>query len=309
MTRPLVHVVSISGGKDSTALALLARETVDPATIVYAFAETDNEHPITYDYLAYLEAEVLRQPILRIRADFAARIARKRAYVETTWREEGAPEDVIQRALGALVPTGIAMLDLCIWKGRFPSRKAQFCTEELKTVPLTNYQTDLIEQGFAVWSWQGIRADESLHRRYQPSFEQIDDHLFINRPIIRWSAADTFEAMAYCGVKPNPLYLRGMRRVGCMPCINCAKDELQNIAAHWPEVIERIAAWEAAVAAASKRGASSFFPAPDDGRGDLQGRNIHERVEWSKTSRGGRQFDMLDAIPPPRCSSFYQLCE
>lgn len=65
----------------------------------------------------------------------------------------------------------------------------------------------------------------------------------------------------------------------------------------------------AAVAAASKRGASSFFPAPDDRRGDLQGRNIHERVEWSKTSRGGRQFDMLDAIPPPRCSSFYQLCE
>ena len=24
------------------------------------------------------------------------------------------------------------MLDLCLWKGRFPSRKAQFCTEFLK---------------------------------------------------------------------------------------------------------------------------------------------------------------------------------
>ena len=31
------------------------------------------------------------------------------------------------------------ILDLCIWKGRFPSRKAQFCTSELKTMPLVEY--------------------------------------------------------------------------------------------------------------------------------------------------------------------------
>ena len=115
--------------------------------------------------------------------------------------------------------------------------------------------------------------------------------------------------MVHCGIKPNPLYLQGMRRVGCMPCINCSKEELAEIARRWAEVIERIHTWEQCVAAASKRGGASFFPAPNDGRADLQGRNIPERLAWSKTARGGRQFDMFAALPPPRCHSHYQLCE
>jgi 3'-phosphoadenosine 5'-phosphosulfate sulfotransferase (PAPS reductase)/FAD synthetase len=201
------------------------------------------------------------------------------------------------------------MLDLCIWKGRFPSRKAQFCTEELKTVPLQNFQQDLIEAGNDVWSWQGIRADESLERRYRPEFEEMDDHLFVYRPLLRWSAESVFEALAYSAIKPNPLYLQGMRRVGCMPCINCSKEELAQLSRRWPEVIERIALWEACVTAAAKRGAASFFPAPHDGRDELQGRNIRERVTWSKTSFGGRPFDIFAELPPARCHSFYQLCE
>ena len=32
----------------------------------------------------------------------------------------------------------------------------------------------------------------------------------------------------------------GMGRVGCMPCINCRKDELLEISKRFPEVIERI---------------------------------------------------------------------
>ena len=89
--RPYAHVVSISGGKDSTALALVCREMIDagmvpPGRIILAFAETDNEHQITYDYLAYLEG-MLQMPIMRLRADFAQRIERKRAYVAEHWPE------------------------------------------------------------------------------------------------------------------------------------------------------------------------------------------------------------------------------
>lgn len=308
MIRPRKNVVSVSGGKDSLAVWLLCRAMEPADSIVAAFAETDNEHPLVYDYLKYLE-DTLQAPIIRLRADFAARIERKRRYVAEHWPAEGIPQDIVDRALAALVPTGIAMLDLCIWKGRFPSRKAQFCTSELKVVPLQNMQMDLVDDGFDVWSWQGIRADESAHRRYQPEFEEIDDHLSVYRPIIRWTAASVFEAAEYFGIKPNPLYLQGMRRVGCMPCINCGKDELSEIAKRWPEVIRRLTEWEAAVAAASKRGASSFFPAPDDGRGELQGRNIADRVEWSKTARGGLQFDIFSDLPAPLCHSHYQLCE
>jgi Lon protease-like protein len=34
-----------------------------------------------------------------------------------------------------------------------------------------------------------------------------------------------------------------MGRVGCMPCINCRKDELREIALRFPETIERIERW------------------------------------------------------------------
>lgn len=306
--RPRKNVVSISGGKDSAVTAVVCRETEGTENMEMVSAETDNEHPITYDYLNYLE-DYFGMPIRRLRADFTARIARKAAYVAEHWPAEGISQDIVDSALAALVPTGIAMLDLCIWKGRFPSRKAQFCTKELKVVPLMNYQIDLIDQGFAVWSWQGIRADESLQRRHYAEFEQQDDHLFVYRPILRWTVESVFEAHAYVGLKPNPLYLQGAKRVGCMPCVNCGKDELDNINRRWPEVIERIFQWEAAVTAASKRRGASFFPAPDDGRGELQGRNIRERVEWSATDFGGKQFNLFSAEAPAKCSSIYQLCE
>lgn len=309
MSEKLLHVVSMSGGKDSTATALLCRETQDPDTIRYVFADTGNEHPLTYEYLDYLQGR-LNAPIDRLKVDFAARLKRKATYVATRWRDEGVDESVVQQAISSLVPTGVPFLDLCVWKGRFPSRMAQFCTQHLKTEPLVEYQMDLIDAGHIVWSWQGIRADESLTRRHAMSFEEVGGGLFINRPILQWPAEATFEAMACCGIQPNPLYRMGMGRVGCMPCVNCGKDEIAEIAKRWPEVVDRVECWERSVAAASKHGVSSFFPAPDaDGRGDLQGRNIRERVRWAMTSHGGRQYDLLAALPPKPCSSAYGLCE
>ena len=313
MDRPIAHVISISGGKDSTATALVCREMiaagmVPPGDVFLAFAETDNEHVLTYEYLDYLE-RALGLPIARLKADFAQRIARKAAYVAEHWPADGVPPEAVERALSALVPTGVAFLDLCIWKGRFPSRKAQFCTEELKTTVLQNYQLDLVERGYCVWSWQGIRADESITRRHRAPFEALDDHLFVYRPILKWPALATFAAMDVCGVEVNPLYRHGMKRVGCMLCINASKTEIAEVSRRWPEVIDKIRRWESAVAAAAKRGAASFFPAPNDGRADQQGRNIDERVAWSRTLRGGVARDLLADLPPPACSSHYQLCE
>lgn len=301
--RPIAHVVSVSGGRE-----MIAAGMIPPGEIRLAFAETDNEHVLTYEYLSYLE-RAFGMPIVRLKADFAQRIARKAAYVAEHWPADGVAPEVVEGALAALVPTGVAFLDLCVWKGRFPSRGAQFCTEELKTAVLQNYELDLVDEGYCVWSWQGVRADESEARRHKHPFEELDDHYFVFRPILKWPALATFEAMKVSGIDPNPLYRFGMKRVGCMLCINAAKDEIAEVSKRWPDVIEKIARWESAVAAASKRGASSFFAAPEDGRGDLMGRNIRERVAWSRTTRGGLQFDLLGDLPPPRCSSHYQLCE
>lgn len=311
-----LKVVSISGGKDSTACALLALERYPADEVRLVFADTGNEHEQTLTYVhEYLPAE-LGITVHTVRADFAAQMARKAEFVATKWREQGIPEENVLRAIAALKPTGNPFLDLCLWKGRFPSRKAQFCTQELKTMPLTEWQTDLIDDGYEVESWQGIRADESPRRAIQPEREDSGGGLTIYRPILQWTAQQTVDYVRSKGLVLNPLYSQGMRRVGCMPCINARKDEVLEIAKRFPEHIDRIEAWEAAVKGANKRSAATFFAGANDGSDPtpeqaMARANIREMVEWAKTSRGGKQYDILrsDDFESPVCASAYGLCE
>ena len=57
------HILSLSGGKDSTALALYMRDRVP--TMEYVFCDTGEELPETYDYLLKIEA-VLGTRITRL---------------------------------------------------------------------------------------------------------------------------------------------------------------------------------------------------------------------------------------------------
>lgn len=138
---------------------------------------------------------------------------------------------------------------------------------------------------------------------------------YVYRPIVDWTAEDTFAYAAAEGVKPNPLYKCGMGRVGCMPCINAGKDEIQQIALRFPEHIERIDGWERQVSLCSKHAYSTFFHKVDDQAGQLDSvifsRNkVHQVIEWAKTSRGEKQFSLLTALDEPTaCSSAYGLCE
>lgn len=308
------NIISVSGGKDSTALLLLAIER-HPDNMMAVFADTGNEHELTYEYVKYLNDNVF--PIRTIKADFTRQIAGKREYVLTKWAEKGVPQGAIDRAVAALVPTGNPFLDLCIWKGRFPSSKAAFCSEELKRNPIINQvHKPVLDAGNDVISWQGVRRDESLRRSLLIENELKSTHktngaeLWNYRPILDWTAEDCFSMHRKHGVKHNPLYEMGMGRVGCMPCINCRKDELNEISKRFPEVIDRIEQWEDAVKMASKRQAATFFAAPSDDSEWSATQTIRVFVEWSKTSRGGKQFDMLRMQDDgPVCTSIYGLCE
>ena len=119
-----INMVSVSGGKDSTATLVLAI-ALDVPNLRAVFEDTGHEHQATYDYIGYLEDRTGIQ-IERVRANFDAQIERKRQYIDTKWREEGVAEEKIDRALAVLHPTGNPFLDLCLWKGRFPSTKARF---------------------------------------------------------------------------------------------------------------------------------------------------------------------------------------
>jgi len=132
----VLHVVSVSGGKDSAATAILALETMPRESLRFAFCDTGNEHESTPEWVAYM-AKHLGIEIATLRADLTGEVIRRRDYVREHWpREKGLAQADIDRAVAALVPTGNPFLDLCLWKGRFPSRRAQFCTEFLKTRPM-----------------------------------------------------------------------------------------------------------------------------------------------------------------------------
>ncbi len=62
------HILSLSGGKDSTALAVYMRDRVPE--MEYAFLDTGKELPETYDYLNKVEA-FLGKPIARLNSEYS----------------------------------------------------------------------------------------------------------------------------------------------------------------------------------------------------------------------------------------------
>lgn len=63
--KPVRHILSLSGGKDSTALALHMRKTHPHIEMEYVFCDTGSELEETYSYLNQVEA-FLGKPIVRL---------------------------------------------------------------------------------------------------------------------------------------------------------------------------------------------------------------------------------------------------
>lgn len=332
--------ISVSGGKDSLATALVAIEA-GAENLRFKFADTGHEHALTYEYVAYL-SDILKAKcgagIETVKADFSRQIAGKREFIKAHWKEdlmgsglsEAQAEDKVARALQVLRPTGNPFLDLCLWKGRFPSTRRRFCSSELKHGPLQADVQEQLKRFKAVVSWQGVRRDESAQRANLiekdvdfGTWEPEPAGLLIYRPILDWTAQDTFEIAKRHNIKPNPLYKQGMGRVGCMPCIHAGKREMLEIMNRFPEEVARIAEWESLVSAAAKRDCSTFMDARvtarflDTGTSAAEIRHethgINAYTEWATTARGGRQFDLITTMQledePVECSSVYGLCE
>lgn len=363
------NLISMSGGKDSTATLLKAIEDGVP-NIKAVFGDTGHEHNLTYEYINYLEKE-LGVDIVHIKPNFDKEIEHKREVVKTKWIKDLAngtpgkwirkkntplciaepkeiPEDVygyvqspyfefkngiypitsqkeidsrIEEILSVLKPTGNAFLDMCLWKGRFPSTRARFCTEELKKKPIIDYQETLLDEFDRINVWVGVRKDESTARskiteQWELEFGGEDFGIWLYRPILHWTVKDVFAMHDKHKVKPNPLYKMGMGRVGCMPCIMCRKDELKQIGKRCGEEIDRVEEWEQNVAKASKRGNATFFQTGQIHnlhRNDkiiTEKHGIRSAVNWANTSRGGRQYNLYDELEDiPVCTSVYGLCE
>jgi len=284
--RPLV--VSVSGGKDSTAMALWLKEQEMEKTnpIYYVFADTGWEHPELYSYINdYLNEKVFNNTLHTVRS---------KKY-----------------------PGG--MPDLALGRGMFPSRKIRVCTQELKIFPIRDFVREIKAKHHNCeipLNAVGVRAAESIARSKMMELEPgtaLDrtkkgmDLCDTWRPLIAATVRDVVEIHSRNGVRPCPLYLRDTlpaKRVGCWPCIMSRKSEIRSVALTDPARVDEIRDLEKLVTIKAReryaeRGETfesrghtepSFFQSKE-GTGECW--PIDKVVEWSKTSYGGKQMEMF----------------
>jgi 3'-phosphoadenosine 5'-phosphosulfate sulfotransferase (PAPS reductase)/FAD synthetase len=218
------------------------------------------------------------------------------------------------------------LAEYAVHKGMFPSRLRRWCTDLLKVQPFARYIRGVIDTGHDPLIVVGIRYEEGTgkgdksDRSTFPEWEEQEAYdAECWRPILRWSYQDVIDIHQRHGLVPNPLYLKGARRVGCWPCIYAGKDEIRLVADVDPGRIDEIRALEASVTVAAesivrKRGEEltqprTFFAARSpDGAWP-----IDRVVTWSRTLRGGKVEDkrmsLLDAAGINDGCMRWGLCE
>ena len=305
--RPLV--VSFSGGKDSTAMCiyLLANNVKETNPIYWIFADTGWEHPSVYEYVEYINKTLL--------------------------------DEKLHKVSNPRFPNG--MEDLVKYRKRFPASNARFCTNDLKLEPIRDFlrsikaKYDLKDEPLKPVNVVGIRAEES-HARSQLLEWESGTNLEKSekrrkswdtwRPGIGWLLSDVISLHTAQAIAPCDLYLKDrnfVSRVGCFPCIFARKNEIKGLAEEWPERIVQIRKLEEDVnkirkARCDEEGGEiheknykpvSFFTSKDYRRTNDPTMPIDKVVEWSRTTSGGKQFELFEQDENERGCGMWGLCE
>ena len=293
------YVLGISGGKDSTALWIYLQEVLG-LSCVPVFADTVWEDDLTYEYLDYLEGRLGK----------------------------------LYRVTSSTYPGG--MVDLAQKKGRFPSARARFCTEQLKLVPVKRLLDEMVSVGQLNDPVQcsGVRAEESPSRAAMAEWVDVDTFFKLPqwRPILYWSWKKVFALHKDHGIKSNPLYKMGMGRVGCMPCVMNNHRELYQITKNRPGVFDKVTAAEHALDTAAPTSPHTFWHQKaipnrhcsieyrDSGGTTHRLPSAADVNRYIQLSQEGKRADrhqtnMFAAFYEPEnedvttCSSIYGLCE
>lgn len=261
------YLLSISGGKDSTAMILYMKE-IAARNVDYVFMDTGWESLKTYEYLDYLEAE-LDISINRIRSNITIKPEHEAIYSECL--------DIMERSYSDFVA-------LILNKGMFPSGYAQYCTGELKVKP---FQTFIDQLDYEPVSCVGIRREESQRRSTYEEYEYNEGfNCWVWRPLIEWSEADVIAIHHRHNIRPNPLYLNGSHRVGCYPCIRSNKSEMSQFPLDHKHlsVLRKLEDYHS-----TRRNKDVTF---------FKGGRIDAVLDWAQTARGGRQYMLFDTTEP-----------
>src|SRR6056297_3079031 len=128
------HIVPLSGGKDSTALAIYMIENHSHLPLEFLFTDTGAELPETYAY------------IKRFEAIFGVEVQRLTAL--------DLPELRVRGKAGKRSPFDVLLDE--VYSGFLPNPQARWCTRMLKIKPFEHFVGDT-----ECYSYIGIRADEN----------------------------------------------------------------------------------------------------------------------------------------------------
>jgi len=203
MEKQVKHIVSLSGGKDSTAMLLRMLEEGMPVDIIL-FCDTGLEFDGMYRHIDKLE-KYIGIPITRLKSPQPFEYL----FFEHMPKRKN-PELIGRKGYS--------------WGGP----RNRWCTAMLKTRIIDRYLRELSKE-YTLKQYIGIAADEA-HR--------VRD---FNYPLVDWGMTEA-DCLAYCkerGFDWDGLY-DIFHRVSCWCCPLQSYDELRKLRRHFPELWERL---------------------------------------------------------------------
>jgi hypothetical protein len=198
------HVLGLSGGRDSAALAVYMRQFHPEIDMEYFFTDTGKELPEVYGFLDKLEG-ILGKPIVRLNPDRDFDFWLKR------------------------------------YKSFLPSVRTRWCTRMLKIRPFEAWVRPMLETGVTVVSYVAIRADENFRDGYTSTFDNLVVKLpFKDAGIAK---AGVMEILDGSGLG-LPKYYEWRSRSGCTFCFFQQKIEWVRLSERHPDRFEEAQAYE-----------------------------------------------------------------
>lgn len=198
------HVLGLSGGRDSAALAIYMRQQHPELDIEYFFTDTGKELPEVYEFLGRLEG-FLGQPITRLNPD--------RDF--DFWLKQ--------------------------YNDFLPSPQTRWCTRQLKIRPFEQWIRPFLDAGTKVYSYIAIRADEQYREGHTSTNDNLITRLPFKQAGIR--KADVLEILDDSGLG-LPKYYEWRTRSGCTFCFFQQKIEWVRLKERHPEAFEEAKRYE-----------------------------------------------------------------
>jgi len=198
------HVLGLSGGRDSAALAVYMRQHHPELDIEYFFTDTCKELPEVYEFLGRLEG-FLGKTIHRLNPD--------RDF--DFWLKQ--------------------------YKNYLPSPQSRWCTRQLKLRPFEQWIRPSIEDDCMVYSYVAIRSDEEYREGYNSKKDRLKIVLpFKDNGIDKPGVIDILDASGL-GL---PHYYEWRSRSGCTFCFFQQKIEWVRLKERHPEAFEEARTYE-----------------------------------------------------------------